>query len=188
MKTKIRNIAKITSGVYLKNASDSDVLYLQVKDFNANGEIHYNFDPAQKSDKKISKHLLADKDLLFAAKGTTNFCAIYNSEMGNAVASSSFLVIKIIDRKSVLPEYICWYLNLPTTIQLLRTKAVGSSIPSINIPMIEDIEIDIPDLKRQRLIIEIAKMQRKEQEIRSKILEQRKVLTDTILINAINKQ
>lgn len=188
MKVQIRDIATILSGVYLKNYSDPDVLYLQVKDFNASGEAYNNIEPIIKGNAKISKHLLTDKDLLFAAKGTTNFCAIYSGEMGEAVASSSFLVIKIMDRNAVLPEYIRWYLNLSTTMQVLKSNAVGSSIPSITKPMIEEIEIEIPTMKRQRLIIEIDKLQRKEQELHTQIAQQRKILTDKLLTNAIKEQ
>ena len=40
-------------------------------------------------------HILRQGDVLFAAKGTKNFAALYESKYHTAVASTSFFVIRV---------------------------------------------------------------------------------------------
>lgn len=188
MRVKIKDVAIIQSGVYLKDEPDADVLYLQVKDFNINGESNVDLIPSVKYNEKIEKYLLSQKDLLFAAKGTTNYCIVYNEDLGKGVASSSFLVIKINDQTDLLPEYLSWYLNHTDIMQKLKLNAVGSSMPSITKSMIGDIEVSIPSLAKQLIIVKAANLQLREQELYKKIVEKRKILLDKLLINAINEK
>jgi len=56
---------------------------------------------------------------------------------------------------AVLPEYIAWYLNRPTTRNLLESMAQGTSLPTINIRDLGDLEIPIPPLDVQQKIAQI---------------------------------
>ena len=87
---KLTDIAEITSGTYQKEITDGDLLYLQVKDFKSSYLADGELKPSIIDSGKIAKYTLIDKDLLFAAKGTSNFCALYRETMGKAVASSAF--------------------------------------------------------------------------------------------------
>jgi len=182
-KIKLKDIAEISSGTYQKEVADGDLLYLQVKDFKssylANGELK----PSIADSCKITKYTLVDNDLLFAAKGTSNFCAIYNEVMGKAVASSAFFVIRI-KKATVLHKYICWYINTPNILKKLQLNAVGSVIPSITKEMLADLEINIPSIAIQRKIIICSQLQEKEHVLRAQIAERTKQLIDLQLANA----
>ena len=104
IKVKIGNIASISSGVYFKDIPDGDVNYLQVRDFNEDKEAVYS---TVELNIKTRKHLLSEGDLLFAAKGMYNFCTIFRESIGLSIASSSFLVLKVKDKRMVNPEYLC---------------------------------------------------------------------------------
>jgi hypothetical protein len=54
--------------------------------------------------------MLKDGDVLFAAKGTKNFAAVFENHNEPSVASTSFFVIRPTDKK-VLPQYLAWFLN-----------------------------------------------------------------------------
>ncbi|OFY38737.1 MAG: hypothetical protein A2X18_08670 [Bacteroidetes bacterium GWF2_40_14] len=184
MNRKIREIADIQSGVYLKTAPDGDVIYLQIKDFEINNNTTSNLEPSIKDNGNISNHLLLEGDLLFAAKGTSNFCVVYNISIGKAVASSSFFVIRI-KNTEVNPYFLCWFLNSHDILKTLKNHAVGSSIPSITKSMIQDIEFELPSIEKQRLIMEISNLQKKEEELYRSISSQKKVLTSKILTETI---
>src|SRR5574344_1533162 len=128
---KLKDIAEIQSGVYAKASPNPNTVYLQVNDFDADGIIYNTAKPSIAMTTKNKGHYLNEGDLLFAAKGTKNFCAIFSGNNEKCVASSSFLVIRITKYDIADPEYINWYLNLSSTIMLFSSNAVGTSIPSI---------------------------------------------------------
>lgn len=182
MRKKITEIAYIQSGIYCKPVPNGNVYCLQVKDFDADGTIADNLIPTVKDDGTLNKHFLQRGDLLFAAKGTSNFCAIYNKDFEYAVASSSLFVIKIIT-DSVDPEFLCWYLNSSDVLEGLKACAVGTSTPSITKSVIASVELRIPSLKKQKLIVSISNLQKKEKELYLSIIEKKQKLTEQQLIN-----
>ena len=127
---KLKDIATIQTGVYLKSTPSPDTCYLQVNDFDEEGNIRPTVRPTTTVSSKAARHLLTESDLLLAAKGGKNFCAIAPTQLGPCVASPSFLIIRIDDPARILPEYLCGFLNLPSTRQLLTAQAQGSAMTS----------------------------------------------------------
>ena len=138
---KLKDIATIQTGVYLKNAPSPDTCYLQVNDFDEVGNIR----PTQ---------------------------------LGPCVASPSFLIIRIDDPARILPEYLCGFLNLPSTRQLLTAQAQGSAITSLSKADLEEFEIPLPPLERQRSCIALTRLHRREQALYKAIAERRRQITD----------
>ena len=186
MKAKLKNITTTQSGIYEKNHPDGDILYLQVSDFKNGKELNNELKPAIINNERVEKFILQDKDLLFAAKGTSNFCVMYRLGKEKAVASSSFFVIRILNN-NIDPEYICWFLNNPQTLNYLKAHAVGTSIPSITKTMLEDLEISIIPLEKQRMIVAYHNLQNREVELHTLIAQKKRLLTDHILYNVTNK-
>lgn len=182
MRCCLKNIADIQSGVFLKTVPEGEVFYLQISDFDGEGVYRKVGKPVVPFRFRLQEHLLVEGDLLFAAKGVSNFSAVYRNEWGRAVASSSFLVVRIKDKQSVLPEFLCWFLNLPYVIGRLKSMAVGSSILSVSKKMLEDVGIELPGLARQRRIIELAELQRQERHLYQVIALKRKKISDRLLI------
>lgn len=175
---KLKDIATIQTGVYLKSALSPDTCYLQVNDFDEEGDIRPTVRPTTTISPKAARHLLTANDLLLAAKGGKNFCAIAPTQLGPCVASPSFLIIRIDDATRVLPEYVCGFLNLPTTRQLLNAQSKGTSIASLSKTDIEELEIPLPPLERQRVCIALTRLHRREQALYKAIAERRRQITD----------
>jgi restriction endonuclease S subunit len=186
MKVKIKDIAAIQTGVYLKAMSGGQVRYLQVKDFDKTGQYNDSY-PSIAMNDKVEKYLLSENDLLFAAKGFFNFCAVYHREWGNAVASSSFLVLKIKDKMEIMPEYFSWTLNRSDIRAMFRNVTPRSVMPSITKTMLEELEIIIPEFAVQQRIVAIAELQRQEQMLSKKMIELEKKLIEKKLIKVIEK-
>lgn len=179
IKTTIKELASIQTGVFAKADRQGDAVYLQVKYFDDFGYLNLRVQPDLFIDKRISKHLLIDGDILFAAKGSKNIAAVYSAEIGPAVASSSFFVIRI-DSKSkglVLPEYLAWLINHPHNQKILKSQAKGSSLPSISIGVIGGLTVGIPEIIKQHAILHIHKLRNKEKELTTVI----EGLKDTLL-------
>ena len=181
--TKLNNIATIQTGVFAKTAPNPDALYLQQSDFDSRGELRDTAQPTIATDNP--KHLLAAGDLLLASKGNNNMCVIVPRIEQKCVASPSFLVIRLHDKSAILPEFVAWYLNLPTTQNTLAVQARGTSIMSISKATLGDLEIPVPSVERQKKYIELSKLQKRELQLYAAIAERRKQILDYKMIKNI---
>lgn len=164
MKIKLKHISSIQTGVFAKTLTNGEIIYLQAKHFNEQGKLKGLLHPDIKSDKIAEKHLLRKGDILFAAKGKKNYASIFEANNLPAVASTSFFVIRI-NSDHVLADYLKWFLNLPRTIALLKTKAIGTSISSISKLVLAELEIPIPNIQTQKVILKVFKLREKEKEL-----------------------
>ncbi len=189
MRKKIKEIAIVQSGIYAKTDQTGDVIYLQAKHFSNMGETAPSLHADLRMEGKIKNHILQDGDLLFAAKGSKNFTARYSKDIGFAVASSTFIVIRIKDDKqnSILPDYLKWFLNRPDTLSKLQSGAKGTGIPSISKSFIEQIKIDIPPVETQLNILKVQELRHKEESIKKQIEDLREIEIRSQLKKAAKK-
>ncbi len=184
MVTTLKHITSIQTGVFAKPVQKGEIVYLQAKHFDENGELTETLYPDLDANSKIHKHLLKIGDVLFAAKGTKNFAAWYENDNMPAVASTSFFVIRLHD-KNVLPRYLTWFLNHPSIQALLKAQARGSSIASISKAVLSELEIPIPNLQKQELILKIFELRNKEKNLKQQIENLREKEIQNLLINTI---
>lgn len=186
---KIRDIAEIQVGLYAKSSPGSNAIYLQVSSFGADRKLVENLKPTVVIEGKKSNSILKEGDLLFVAKGNYNFCTVYHREEYPAVASTSFLILRIKSKGIVLPEYVCWYINLQSTLKLLATDAAkGTAIPSISKGDLEELEIPIPSVECQEKIIGIAKLQIREEHIQKQLQTKRQQVLEYKLKSIITNE
>lgn len=186
MNTFIKEIATIQTGIFAKPLASGELVYLQAKHFDATGKLLSDLHADLPSDQISQKHLLRQGDILFSAKGSKNFAAVYEEHNLPAVASTSFFILRTTTDK-ILPNYLAWYLNTPTTMILLKSQAKGSSIASISKQVLESLEISIPAIAVQEKIVQIHELRQKEKTLK----EQLEILHDKklqhLLFNTINK-
>jgi restriction endonuclease S subunit len=187
LRVKLKHIAFIQTGVFAKPVKEGQIVYLQSKHFYENGILKSSLYPDLKSDSISEKHLLQNGDIIFAAKGTKNFAALYESKNKPAVASTSFFVIRLNEdfQAKVLPEYLTWYLNSASSQNYLKSQAVGSSIVSISKPVIDELELSIPDLDTQTAILRITHLRNEKRKLLQQIEMLREKQIQQQIINAI---
>lgn len=161
-----------------------ELVYLQAKHFDEYGQLHSVLHPDLVAEGISERHLLKDGDVLFAAKGTKNFAAVFENHNEPSVASTSFFVIRSTDKK-VLPQYLAWFLNNHTTQALIKGQAIGTSIPSISKQVLENLKITIPNIETQQAILQINKLRNKEKSLKQKIETLREKQIQQQIINAI---
>lgn len=182
-KKRVSEIAEVISGVYLQTAPYGEVSYLQIKDLLSES-------PEKTASKvtlspKNERYLLAKGDLLFAGKGTTYLCKVFDLDIP-AIASTTLYIIRLISN-DILPDYLCWYLNQPSVMALMKAQQVGTGTPLIHKQVVEDFEIPVPDLETQQRIVELARLQAKEKELYQAIAEKRQLITNQLIMNKLNK-
>jgi restriction endonuclease S subunit len=184
LKARIKDITHIQTGLFAKPAGIGELVYLQSRHFDENGELQAVLHPDLVADRISEKHLLKDGDVLFAAKGTKNFAAVFENHNVPAVASTSFFVIRPTDKK-LLPHYLAWVLNSHTIQALLKGQAIGTSIPSISKQVLENLEITVPNIEIQKAILQITKLRHKEKWLKQEIETLREKQIQQQIINAI---
>lgn len=182
-KVSLRNIAELTSGIYLKGSPAGKIAYLQVKDLLMSSPettaTRIEYTP------KLDNYMLKKGDLLFAGKGTTYLCKVFDLNIP-AVPSTTLYSIRL--RSNIIsPEYLCWYLNHPSVVAAVKTAQAGTGTPLIHKPTLENLEIIIPDYETQQRIVELSYLQKREKEILEAIAEKRMQITNQILINELKK-
>jgi restriction endonuclease S subunit len=187
LRVTLRHIAFIQTGVFAKPVKEGQIVYLQSKHFDENGILKTSLYPDLKAEDISEKHLLNNGDIIFAAKGTKNFAALYESKNKPAVASTSFFVIRLNDdfQGKVLPEYLTWYLNSASSQNYLKSQAVGSSIVSISKSVIDELELSIPDLVTQKAILNITHLRNAERKLQQQIEMLREKQIQQQIINAL---
>ena len=189
MTITLKKATSIHTGIYANPDAWGDIMYLQAKDFNEVGQVHPLLKPnlILESDNKIGKHLLKDGDILFAAKGHKNFAAIYNESLGPAVASSTFLVVRILReyRLRLSPEFLAWWMNHSKSQQYLKGQAIGSSLLSISKAVLQELEIFIPPLTQQEIILKISELRSREIALQSQIEALREKKIQQLLLNIL---
>ena len=95
-----------------------------------------------------------------------------------AVAAPLFLLS--VTRQGIVPEYVAWYLNRPATHSILEKMAQGTSLPTISLRDLAELEIPIPPLAVQQEIAEIARLVQQERALSKCLIERRALLADTV--------
>jgi restriction endonuclease S subunit len=184
LKTLIKDIGQIRTGLFARPSGEGEIAYLQAKHFDEHGQLISAPHPDILAEDITDKHLLQTGDILFAAKGTKNFAAVFEVQQIPAVASTSFFVISLKDKK-ILPEYLVWVLNShPTQVQL-KGQAIGTSIASISKAVLENLEITVPAIETQKAILQITKLRNKEKSLKQEIEMLREKQIQQQIINVI---
>lgn len=184
MKQALRHIAFIQTGLFAKPIAEGDIVYLQAKHFDENGILRSSLHPDIKADYITEKHLLRTGDILFAAKGTKNFAAVFENPNEPAVASTSFFVIRLA-QNNILPQFLVWYLNHPSTQKKLKGNLQATNIPSITKSLLEQLEISIPSIETQKAVLHIAQLRNEEKKLKQQIEMLREKQIQQQIINVI---
>ncbi len=182
---KLKEIANINSGVYSNTIQEGDVYYLQARDFDEERKLSGSISPVLSYSKNLENHILSKGDVLIIVKGVTFLSAVYQGEYAPAVASTVFSVIKINNKNTLLPEFLSWYLNLTTTQNDLISKSKGSSIPSINRQVLQELTIPLPSIQKQQLVLKLAELKATEKYIYQRINELKENKLNHLIINSI---
>lgn len=180
---KLSQLAELRSGYSFRSSLDSQpagvVAVLQMKDISSTGELA--LDGATRIHvPDVSRHALQPGDLILKARGNVNSAAVVPSVQSEMVAAAPLVVIRL--RTSALtPEYLQWFLNHATTQARLTAAATGSYIPTVGKQALETLEVDVPPLEQQALIVQLAALANSEQALLAAIASKRKDVVDQVL-------
>jgi len=122
-------------------------------------------------------------DVLLAARGTRMTAAVFDGSFP-AVAGSQFCIIRPnVDR--LLPAYLLWFLNLPSTQEKLIARARGSYVRSLPVGSLAELDVIIPSPAKQRSIAKLHELRLREKQLMETLAARRAVLIDRTLFQSL---
>jgi len=172
----------------ISEAVGSDVRVIQMKDIDAGYSVRWDAVIKTQLTGRQNPNWLQHGDILFAARGQRNYAAMIDAETNqfNIIAAPQFFIIRL-NSANVLPEYLTWFLNQSATQRYFLSNAEGSTTPSIRRTVLEATPLIIPSLAQQKVIIELAKIIKKEKEIAEKIIGNGERLLQCLLTEMSHK-
>lgn len=156
-----------------------DVAVIQMKDIDDANLLHTEEAIRVTLPQVKARHLLRAGDLLFRSRGRSNGAAQVLEGIGPAVLSAPMLLIR---PRAVLPAYLCWFINAPTTQAQLAALAEGTSVRMISAEALKALEIPLPSLATQQHIVQAAVLAQQEQALLQRIATLRQHLTTQLLM------
>ena len=182
-------IAEIATGYAFRSRlqprPNGNLLVVQMKDLTDDNRVDSSA-LSRIEHAQVKPHQLVRRgDLLFRSRGQTHTAALVTQDLGTAVAAAPLLRIR--PRETVLPAYLAWFINHPATQAQLDSRAEGTSLRMIRKRSLAELEVTIPPLERQQVIVALADLAVQEQRLMARISLKRGQYIDGILMHAASK-
>ena len=126
-------------------------------------------------------HLVRPGDLIFRSRGLTSTSALLVDDPGKAVLAAPLLRIRITS-ELVMSEYLNWYISQLPARSYLTSCAEGTALKMISKQSLENLELFVPSIARQRLVVEMASLSAEEQRILKLLAEKRNQYISSTLL------
>lgn len=182
------NICEIRSGYTargrLEVAQSGGVLAIQLGDVSPVGGVQVEHLTRLQIEVPPDRYFVRAGDVLFRSRGEKTTAAAIPQEFPEAALALLPLIVLRPQHGSLLPEYLAWAINQAPAQRHLEASARGTSMRMIPRSAFDDLNIDVPDLHAQRLIVETAELAGRERELASEIADKRHQLVHAALVAA----
>ena len=183
---KIEDIATVQFGLYAKPKDTGSTKYLLAKHFDDEGVLVGRVDAFLDIDSKNEKHLLKDGDVLFVGKGFRNFASVYRKEIGPAIASSIFFILRL-DTTKVHPEFLVALFNSQAYQSLFQTMGAGSKITSIRKSELGAVSFTLPELELQQKIAQIRSLHLQDLHLNKQLIDLKELRFQSVVQQLIKQ-
>lgn len=186
MKIKIKKLATVQMGYSFRSRLEASegggVAVIQMKDLLEDNTV--GCDGLMKIDMEtVKEHHLARKgDLVFRSRGHIATSAVLLDDPGNAVVAAPLLRIRVTKPEAVLPEYLNWYISQRDAQIFLTSRAKGTVQKMISKQAIEELEVALPSMEKQKAIVELASLVAREQALLHLVAEKREQYISKLLM------
>ncbi len=178
MEVGIKNIANVQVGYSFRSRLEASkggaVAVIQMKDLLDNNTVGCDELIRIDMDKVKDHHLVRKGDLVFRSRGLVSNAAILLENPGMAVVAAPLLRIRVTKPDRVLPEYLNWYLGQREAQVFLTSRAIGTAQKMISKEVLENLEVLLPSLEKQKKIVELVSLSAREQTLLSGLADKRK--------------
>lgn len=132
-------------------------------------------------------------DLLFVSRGTTNiavplvepFVKPMPFDWDTLIPAYVFYILRP-DHQRVLPEYLAWFINQRPAQAFLARHSRGTLVKLLPKSVFEELEVPVPPLEKQRLIVELEHLRAREEFLLKQLADARRRLVQRTCLAAVN--
>lgn len=183
MKNKLKNIALVQMGLSFRSRiepdADGNVAVIQMRDLTEDNKLDHSNLTTIDINGIHEHHLVKCKDLIFRSRGKTTTATIIDKALGRTIIAAPLFLIRVTS-KNVLPEYLCWFINLSSSQAFLHSRATGTAMTMIGKSALDALEIPLPNLETQEQIVALADLLNKEQRLMRELAAQKEKLVKAI--------
>ena len=188
---RLEVVAALRAGYGFRSAieefSDGDVVAVQLRDIQRDKVNWTSAVRTRLARAPAEDEWLRPGDVLFPFRGI-RFSAIALGDVpAPAVASSQFMLLRLLEPAALLPEFLAWQLNQPVLQRYFELAAEGTAQRSLRRSAIEAATVVIPSIERQRSTMQLVTLVRREREALEEIIktrEQQLLQVATLLLRA----
>lgn len=186
MKKAIKHIATVQMGYSFRSrleaSADGKVSVIQMKDLQDDNVVSCHELVKIDLDDVKEHHIARKNDLVFRSRGLVTTSAMLHEDPGKAVIAAPLLRIRITMPDKVLPEYLNWYISQREAQIYLTSRAKGTVQKMISKQAIEEMEVTLPTLEKQKSIAALAKLSAREQTLLKLLADKREQYVSAILM------
>ena len=165
MKTMLSTICDLQSGYTARSGlktAPGGIRALQLRDLHEEDDLDPASAPLYPLDPSLKQRYSAGAgDLLFRSRGNRNTAVVIAPDSTKAVVAILPLIVLRPNRDVVDSRYLAWFINRPGTQRYFHRYARGTRLRMIPKACLDDLEVELPDLDTQRLIVEIDALARR---------------------------
>ncbi len=132
------------------------------------------------------RYAVGPGDVIFKSRGQPNIaCAVSADMVEPAIALLPLFILRP-KPGLVSAEYLAWAINQADAQRQLDAEAQGTSLRMISKTSLENIEVSVPDLKTQALIVQVGRLAARETSLLHELADKRHTLSSIILADLAN--
>jgi len=157
---------------------------IQGKDFDKNSTLQTERLISFFPEGKYKLYELKKEDILFQSRGVKNIAYHIDRNLKNTLAAGSFYILRLKTDK-ILPAYLAWWINQKYTQSVIQAQAGGTWISFISKKVLEELEVKIPQLHKQKKIEKVNELLQKEEKLKKKLSELRSQMVKAVCLKSI---
>tara|TARA_R110000787_G_scaffold88103_12_gene187272 strand:- start:3331 stop:3939 length:609 start_codon:yes stop_codon:yes gene_type:complete len=189
---KLTDVCGIQMGYTLRGrvepVASGGVRVIQMGDFSSDGRIEPDALACLPLEKNVDRYLVGAGDVLFRSRGERNTATALDDEFGEPALAASPLIVLRPKKRKIEPAYLAWALNQRRAQGHFDSWARGTRLRMVPKASLDELEIDLPDLATQRLIVEVERLATRERHLVEVATEKRKALLDVLLARRAGQQ
>ncbi len=131
---------------------NGNIAVINISNITDTGIDYENLYQIEEEERKVSRYILEDGDVLVTARGTTFKVAVFEKQPMLCIPSANINVIR--PKDMLRGAYLKFFLESPAGIKMLQSLQRGTVVVNINYQDIIELEVPVPPLEVQDALIE----------------------------------
>ncbi len=182
---KLKELAIVSSGVTFRSriepSQKGGIRVIQMKDLGDDNIVHIANSIHIDHSMPKPNQLVKLGDIIFRSRGQTNTAALLEDEIDHAIVAAPLFRVRP-DIKKVIPEFLLWWINQPSSQSYLASISKGTMVKMVSKQSLENLAVNLPPLDQQRKIASFFSLAMREQQILESIKNRKAIYTQGILM------